>query len=162
MPARDGAGARPRADQFHRSGSSVQGAANGASVLIPDEAVTPNSVKYCRTAIDALERRELPPAVCGLVGPVKAALAAYNSSFESYSTNLLKSDELFWKDMLPLVIAMQRRLSEAEAILVREADGATAESLENIARVTAGQESISALALLFGTLITFLISRSVG
>jgi hypothetical protein len=93
---------------------------------------------------------------------VKAALAAYNSSFESYSTNLLKSDELFWKDMLPLVIAMQRRLSEAEAILVREADGATAESLENIARVTAGQESISALALLFGTLITFLISRSVG
>jgi hypothetical protein len=31
--------------------------------------------------------------------------------------------------MLPLVIAMQRRLSEAEAILVREADGATAESL---------------------------------
>jgi hypothetical protein len=118
-------------------------------------------VERATGAIEALERTELPAAVRDLVAPVRAALAAYNSAFEAYATNLVKSDELFWKDMTPQISDMQRRLSSAEASLVHEADAAKTQTTESIAGIIAGQESISALALLFGILIAFVISRSV-
>jgi HAMP domain-containing protein len=119
------------------------------------------AVEQATAEIEALERADLSDAVHKLIAPIKAALAVYASSFESYSTNLLKADELFWKDMTPQVTDIQRRLSTAEASLVQESDAAKTEAFENIAGIITGQESISALALLFGFLIAFVISRSV-
>jgi HAMP domain-containing protein len=118
-------------------------------------------VERATAAIEALERTELPAAVRDLVAPVKAALAAYNSSFESYSINVLKSDELFWKDMTPLISDMQRRLSDAEASLRQRSDADKAEAFGRIAGIITGQETISALALLLGPLIAYFASRSI-
>jgi methyl-accepting chemotaxis protein len=119
------------------------------------------AVERATAEIEAVEQAELPAAARNLVAPVKAALAAYNSSFESYSTNLLKSDELFWKDMTPLIRDMQRRLSSAEASIKQQSDQVKAETFESIAGMIAGQEFISALALLLGVLIAYFISRSI-
>jgi methyl-accepting chemotaxis protein len=119
------------------------------------------AVERATAEIEAAEREELPPAVRDLLGSVKAALAAYSSSFEAYSTNLVKSDELFWKDMTPLISDMQRRLSIAESSLRQESDVARVETFESIAGIISGQETISALALLLGALIAFFVSRGI-
>jgi methyl-accepting chemotaxis protein len=125
------------------------------------QAIFRTAVERATTEIEAVERTELPPAVRDLLGPVKTALAAYNSNFEAYSTDLLKSDELFWKDMTPLISDLQRRLSTAEVSLRQGSDRRKAETFEDIAGIVAGQESISALALLLGALIAYFVSRSI-
>jgi methyl-accepting chemotaxis protein len=126
-----------------------------------EQATFATAVEHVAAAISSLERRDLPDAARDLIGPVKATLAAFNSSFEFYSSNLLKSTELFWKDMVPLMSDMQRRLALAEASLRQESDRAKTETFGNIAGIVAGQKSISTFALLLGALIAYFVARSI-
>lgn len=126
-----------------------------------EQAAFATAVEHATAAVGKLEREDLPASVRDLIGPVEAAFAAYNASFESYSGNLLKGNELFWKDMVPLMGDMQGRLALADAALRQDSDRAKSETFENIAGIVAGQKSISAIALLLGAVIAFFVSRSI-
>ena len=119
------------------------------------------AVERTAAAIRAVERVGFPASIGNPIDPVKAALAAYDSSFQSYSSNALKSDELYWKDIVPLIDGMQRGLSTLETSLRRESDGAKAETFENIAGIMLGQEMVSVLALLLGVVIAYFVGRSI-
>jgi len=95
-------------------------------------------------------KAELPDTVRALIGPVKAALAAYASSFDSLAANILKSDELFWKSMIPQTVAMLEKVDKAEASLKHASDTTKTDTFANIDTTISMQEFIAGLALVLG------------
>jgi methyl-accepting chemotaxis protein len=119
------------------------------------------NAEHAVAAIAALERAEIPGNVRALISPVKAALAGYMSSFDALATNLLKSNDLFNKDMLPQIVDMQERLGKAEASLKQASDAAKAETFATIHSTIAVQELTAGLALVLGLLTAWLVGRSI-
>jgi diguanylate cyclase (GGDEF)-like protein len=118
-------------------------------------------VEDARAAIAIFEKADLLGARRASIEPVKAALASYISSFESLSAKLLKSDDLFWNDMVPQTENMLDRIVKVEASLKQEADTTNAKTRENIAATITRQETIAGLALLLGGIIAYVVARGI-
>jgi methyl-accepting chemotaxis protein len=119
------------------------------------------SAEHAATAIAALERSELPDNVHALIGPVKTALAAYVSSFDALAAGMLKSDELYWKAMVPQTVDMLAKVGKVEASLKQLSDTTNTETLATVDTTMLAQEIIAGLALVFGILIAFFVGRSI-
>jgi PAS domain-containing protein len=119
------------------------------------------NVENAQAAIATFEKAELPDAIRALLGPVKVALAGYISTFESVSANLLKSDDLFWKVMVPQTDDMLNKIVKAEASLTQASNTTDTETREEIASTVIMQKMIFSLALLLGGLIAYFVARSI-
>jgi len=110
-------------------------------------------------AITALEQGELANAIRPLLAATKTALADYAAAFDSISTQMLKRDELFDKQLAPLLVDMQTTAANAQSSLnqdfeqIRDANDGAIESTIALQEVAAG------LALVIGALMAFLIAR---
>ncbi len=114
-----------------------------------------------QASIAALEKADSPENVRVLIGPVKAALAAYMSSFDALSANMMKSDDLFWKNMVPQTNDMLARIGKADASLKQASETTKAATFASIDSTISGQEIVAALALVIGVLIAYFIGRSI-
>ena len=112
-------------------------------------------------AIAALEKVEMPDSVRALIAPVKTALAGYAASFGSISTNLLKSNDLFEKDMRPQLVQLVAGIGTAKASLQQAAAETRKQTDEAIATTVMVQEVMAGVALLLGGLIAFFVGRSI-
>jgi methyl-accepting chemotaxis protein len=119
------------------------------------------NAEHAVAAIAALERAEVPDNVRALIGPVKAALAAYSSSFSALAANLLKSDNLFDKEMRPQIHDMQDSIRKAEVSLKRASDATKAEAFAVIDTTISAQELMAGAALVLGILIAWFVGRSI-
>jgi methyl-accepting chemotaxis protein len=119
------------------------------------------NAEHASASIAALEKAEIPDNVRALIGPVKAALAGYISSFDALAANLLKSDELFWKNMLPQAINMDERIAQAEASLKQASDTTKTETFATIDTTMSAQKLMAGLALVLGVLIAWFVGRSI-
>jgi methyl-accepting chemotaxis protein len=118
-------------------------------------------VDQARKALDALELMDMPNGVRSTIDPVKDALTAYATAFEAVSENMLKNDDLFDKQVQPLIDDLSSKAMAAQASLSQDfADTRTA-MLATVARTVALQKLTAGLALLIGGLIAFLIGRGV-
>jgi methyl-accepting chemotaxis protein len=110
-------------------------------------------------AVAALEQGELANAIRPLLAATKTALADYIAAFDSVSTQMLKRDELFDKQLAPLLIDMRTTAANAQSSLshdfeqIRDANDGAIESAIALQEVAAG------LALVIGGLMAFLIAR---
>jgi len=111
--------------------------------------------------IAALERADLPDNVGALIEPVKAALAAYVSIFDALAANMIKSDDLFWKSMLPQTADMLEKINKAETSLKEASDTTKTATFANIDTTISAQQIIGALAIAFGVLVAYFIGRSI-
>ena len=103
----------------------------------------------------------LPASALPLVEPVSQSLSAYVGYFNSVSTILLKSNQLYFERMWPL---MNRLIQQAEAAQKSlGSDFATTEdhTTNDISGTVTTQEVMAALALVIGVALAFLISRSI-
>jgi methyl-accepting chemotaxis protein len=112
-------------------------------------------------AIAAMERLEIPDAVRATLGPVKAALTSYATTFDSLSAGMIKSADLFEKDMRPQLIAMAATSGKAEATLRTDSAATKKATDETIASTITGQELVAGFALLIGSLIAFFVARGI-
>ncbi len=119
------------------------------------------NAEHASAAIAALERAEVPDNVRILIGPVKASLAAYVSSFNDYAENLLKSDDLFWKSMMPQTIDLLEKVSQAAVTAKQASDTTKAQTFAAIDTTVTMQEIIAGIALVLGLLIAWLTGRSI-
>jgi methyl-accepting chemotaxis protein len=117
--------------------------------------------EHALEAIAALEKAELSDAVRALVGAVKANLVDYIASFNSLAANMVKSDDLFWKDMTPQCVGMLERIDNAKASLAQVADRIKAETSSNIDITISTQEIVGGLALILGMLVAYFIGGSI-
>ena len=110
-------------------------------------------------AVAALEQGELANAIRPLLAATKTALADYIVAFDSVSTQMLKRDELFDKQLAPLLIDMRTTAANAQSSLshdfeqIRDANDGAIESAIALQEVAAG------LALVIGGLMAYLIAR---
>jgi methyl-accepting chemotaxis protein len=110
-------------------------------------------------AVAALEQGELANAIRPLLAATKTALADYIAAFDSVSTQMLKRDELFDKQLAPLLIDMRTTAANAQSSLshdfeqIRDANDGAIESAIALQEVAAG------LALVIGGLMAYLIAR---
>jgi diguanylate cyclase (GGDEF)-like protein len=119
------------------------------------------NVENAQAAIAAFEKADLPDAVRALIGPVTAALSSYISNFELFSANVLKRDDVFWKDMVPLTDVVLDKIFKAEAAFKRAAEATDTQTHDSIAATITGQEMIAGSALLLGGLIAYFVARSI-
>jgi methyl-accepting chemotaxis protein len=118
------------------------------------------NVDRASAAIAALEKLELPGAVRASIAPVKAALAAYVTSFQSASA-IIKISDLFEKEMRPQIIELSAAADTAAASLRSESGAVRKQTEETIAASISTQEIMAGLGLLIGGLIAFLVARSI-
>jgi methyl-accepting chemotaxis protein len=119
------------------------------------------NVDKALAAIAVMDRMELAESVRALLAPVKSALSAYATAFESLSTNLLKSSNLFDKDMVPQIVEMIAGIGGAEASLRTDSAATRQLTDETIVGTIRTQETVAGLALLLGGLIAFFVGRSI-
>jgi methyl-accepting chemotaxis protein len=119
------------------------------------------AVEKTNATISTLEKADLPANVRSHIPPVKAAMVTYIANSEAMSTAILKIDDLFWNDFVPSAVALLDKVGTSMVGLKKAADTNRVDTVANIAATTSGQEIIAGLALLFGTLIAYLVGRSI-
>ena len=119
------------------------------------------NTEHAAAALAALEKTELPDSVRAFIGPVKAALAAYAASFDALAANMLKSDDLFWKNMVPQAVNMLAKIGTVQQQLKQVADSAKADTMAAIDSTVSTQMIVGGLALVLGVLIAWIVSRSI-
>jgi methyl-accepting chemotaxis protein len=119
------------------------------------------SVGKAHQAIDALESSALPDDMRVLVAPVRSALSDYAANFENLAASILKSNDLYLRELVPQTVKMQQSIGGAEASLQKDFAGTRTLVDESINGTITTQEIIAAATLLIGGIIAFLIGRSI-
>ena len=113
------------------------------------------------TALAAIEKQPLSDDMRKTVPPVKDALYGYVSSFALVSTAMLKSDDLFDNRMQPMIQQLVESAAAAATSLGRDFSTTQAATSAMISSTTAWQKLIAGVALVLGTLIAWLVGRSI-
>ena len=112
-------------------------------------------------ALATLDKLPLPDDVRALLAPVRNSLVAYDTSFTTVANAMIKSDDLFDKQMQPILLQQDTAADAAAAALGRDF-ATTNRSIEALLdQTTAAQEFTAAAALLLGVLIAWFIGRSI-
>jgi methyl-accepting chemotaxis protein len=118
------------------------------------------NAEHAATALAALEKADIPDSVRAFIGPVKAALAAYAMSFDAVATNMIKSDDLFWKSMVPQAVDMLAKIGKVQEQLKEVSESAKTDTFAAIDSTVSTQMIVGGLALVLGVLIAWIVSRS--
>ncbi|WP_314952561.1 methyl-accepting chemotaxis protein [Bradyrhizobium cosmicum] len=111
--------------------------------------------------LSALEKSPQATELRTTLAPVKTSLGIYKSAFETTSAAMLQADEIYHKNLAPLIVDSIAKLKVAEATLKKDYKESrnTAEAV--IDGTTTVQEIAGGLAILFGLIVAFLIARSI-
>jgi methyl-accepting chemotaxis protein len=92
---------------------------------------------------------------------VKTAIGIYKSAFETTSAAMLRSDEIYHKDLAPLISASIAKLKVAETTLKTDYKDSRTVADAVIDGTTSLQGIAGGLAVLFGLIVAFLTARSI-
>ncbi len=96
-----------------------------------------------------------------LIDPVKAALAAYRTDFASFADNMLKSVDVYGKEMQPQIEAMQQQLGKAGETLSADFNATSDDTGRVSRRAALLQEILAAVLFVLGTGLAVLVGRSI-
>jgi methyl-accepting chemotaxis protein len=119
------------------------------------------SADKAHAALKALQTVSLPDEVRALVEPVKSALDQYQASFDGVSASLLKSDDIYQKEMLPQLASMQDSVGNIQAWMTADFQSAKMLADGKINGTVDLQEIIAAFALLLGVVVAYFIGRGI-
>jgi len=92
---------------------------------------------------------------------VKTSLGIYKSAFETTSAAMLQADEIYHKNLAPLIVESIGKLKVAETALKKDYKESRATAEAVIDGTTSVQEIAGGLATLFGLIVALLIARSI-
>ncbi|PDT55534.1 methyl-accepting chemotaxis protein, partial [Bradyrhizobium diazoefficiens] len=119
------------------------------------------NVDRAQQALKSLQEAGLPDEVKVAFGPIKSSLSAYKAAFETTSAAILQADEIYRNSIAPLIGESVDKLKMAETGLKADYQKSRAAADGVIANTTWIQEVAGGLAILFGSLVAFLIARSI-
>jgi methyl-accepting chemotaxis protein len=119
------------------------------------------ALEKARAAIAALEAAGPSADLRPLIQSTRASLDLYARAFDDIAVNMLKSNDLFLKEIMPELGAMRAALRIAEVSLQRNFDSTKAGMDKTIATTKVTQAVIAVLTLLFGGLFGLVVARSV-
>ncbi|MCK1741411.1 HAMP domain-containing protein [Bradyrhizobium sp. 139] len=109
----------------------------------------------------ALEKSPQAAELRTTLAPVKTSLGIYKSAFETTSAAMLQADEIYHKNLAPLIVESIAKLKVAETALKKDYKESRNRAEAVIDGTTTVQEIAGGLATLFGLIVAFLIARSI-
>ncbi|MBB4370895.1 methyl-accepting chemotaxis protein [Bradyrhizobium sp. cir1] len=111
--------------------------------------------------LSALEKSPQATELRTVLAPVKTSLGIYKSAFETTSAAMLQADEIYHKNLAPLIVESIGKLKVAETTLKKDYKESRSAAEAVIAGTTSVQMIAGGLAVLFGLIVAFLIARSI-
>ncbi|MBR0781687.1 methyl-accepting chemotaxis protein [Bradyrhizobium iriomotense] len=111
--------------------------------------------------LSALEKSPQASELRTVLAPVKTSLGIYKSAFETTSAAMLQADEIYHKNLAPLIVESIGKLKVAETTLKKDYKGSRSAAEAVIEGTTSVQMIAGGLAVLFGLIVAFLIARSI-
>jgi HAMP domain-containing protein len=120
------------------------------------------NVANAQQRIAAMEKADdLPADFAALLKVVKADVGKYAEAFDKTGPNLLLGDELYYKNITPLIADMTEKMDEVKASIGQNFTKTSAETEGRISSTITMQEMVAGAAVLVGLLIAFLIARGI-
>jgi methyl-accepting chemotaxis protein/predicted lipoprotein with Yx(FWY)xxD motif len=119
------------------------------------------NVGKAQQRIAELEKANLPQNLASLLASVKTGVNKYSEAFEKTSSSLLRGDEIYQKNFVPLSVSAVERLDGVKQSVQQVLNKTNAETEERIASTITVQEIATAAAALFGLIIAFVIARGI-
>ncbi len=119
------------------------------------------SVDRAAQRLSALEKSPQATDLKATLASVKTALGIYQSAFDTTSSAMLQADEIYQKDLAPLIVESIAKLKTAEATLKQDYKASRSQAETVIEGTTTIQEIAAGIAILFGSIVAFLIARSI-
>jgi methyl-accepting chemotaxis protein len=113
-----------------------------------------------RQQLEELAKADLPPNLAALLASVKIVVGKYGEAFETSGPNLVLGDELYHKNISPLIASVTGKMAEIQASIKQNFQKTTAATDERISGTITLQEMVAGAAVLLGLLIAFVIARS--
>ena len=113
------------------------------------------------TDLAVLEAQALSEGGRKSLSLVKKAVSAYVSAFDQYADNQLKSNELFANEITPRSIRMLDNVAVPQASLIKDFQETKTNTGNKIDNTITLQEALVLVTLVLGTLVAFLVGRSV-
>jgi methyl-accepting chemotaxis protein len=130
-----------------------------ASHELNDVATFKNSVKKAQLQIADLEKYDLPLALYEVFDQVKAGLTTYATAFEKTSTSLLRGNDIYYEELVPLTVAAIEKMDTVTGSIQQAFTKSSADTNERIAEIITAQEIVAVAVAVLGLLIAFLIAR---
>ncbi|MEY9367571.1 methyl-accepting chemotaxis protein [Bradyrhizobium diazoefficiens] len=111
--------------------------------------------------LTALEKSPQATELRATLAPVKTSLGIYKSAFETTSAAMLQADEIYHKNLAPLIVESIGKLKVAETTLKKDYKDSRTTAEAVIEGTTSVQAIAGGLAVLFGLIVAFLIARSI-
>jgi methyl-accepting chemotaxis protein len=119
------------------------------------------SIEKANSTIAFLDKAAPTDDIRNHILSVKTSLAAYKDVFDSFSTILIKSNELYFNEMVPQFAQLLDGLASIETPLRTAFDARQASTDSAISSTIALQLVIAALVLVLGGSIAFVIGHSI-
>ncbi|WFU70803.1 methyl-accepting chemotaxis protein [Bradyrhizobium sp. CB2312] len=110
--------------------------------------------------LSALEKSPQASELRTTLAPVKTSLGIYKSAFETTSAAMLQADEIYHKNLAPLIVDSIGKLRAAETTLKKDYKESRDQTEAVISGTTTVQETAGGIAILFGLIVAFLTARS--
>jgi methyl-accepting chemotaxis protein len=108
-----------------------------------------------------LEKLDLPPELASQLAMVKAGIDKYADAFETTGPNLVRGDDIYYKEVTPIIVGAIEKMDKAKAGISEAFAHTTTETDDRIDTTISSQEIVAALAVLLGLAIAFLIARGI-
>ena len=112
-------------------------------------------------SIATMDAADLPAPLRANLGSVKADLADYAKAFEATAPTVLRSDEIYYKEVSPLTRATIEKLGGAEQSLRTDLGTTKSQTDATISGTITMQEILAVLALVVGVALAFLVARGI-
>jgi methyl-accepting chemotaxis protein len=109
----------------------------------------------------AMGAAEPPDNIRAMIAPARTALAGYTQTFDGLSSSMLKTEDLFEKQIVPKLRETQVSVERVQSLLARDFTGVRQATEGSVAETLTLQKVIGALVLVLGALTGVLISRSI-
>ena len=125
-------------------------------------ALLKTNVEKANSSIAALEKAETAQKVQSLISPLKGSIAEYAAASELTVKNMVKTGDLYRKEIAPQIRQMQATIATVKTQLQKEFADTKTGVEEGIASTVTIQKIIVALTILFGGLLAWVIGRGIS
>jgi methyl-accepting chemotaxis protein len=108
-----------------------------------------------------VEKLDLPSDLESLIAQVKTGLTKYAEAFEKTGPNLVRGDELYYKDITPGVVKAVEKMDQTKAAIGLAFEQTIGETNDRVSTTITTQEIVAGAAVLLGLAIAFLIARGI-
>jgi methyl-accepting chemotaxis protein len=119
------------------------------------------SIAMANGVIEILDKAAPTDDIRSYILAVKTSIAAYRRAFNGYSASLIKSDDLFFNEMVPKISQMLEAAETAQASLKGDFNITTVALYRTIGGTITVQAVAATLEFVLGGLLAYIIGRSI-